>query len=349
MSGHAAIAAAFTQQSAWCTRLGSPFTATLLTLLAEDLGAGGPTAALAGAWPGDPVADALALRLAGALHALVLRGEVPALAACYPPHPTPGLDALKEAVRTALTERSFFIRAFLQSPPQTNEVGRSAVLLGGFLAVAADTRLPLYTLEIGASAGLNLLWDKYQYRLGDAAWGEPQSPVALAPAWKGALPPLSAPLHVAARAGCDIAPVDLQDNAQRLRLTAYVWADQRARLGRLQAAIDVARSAGIRVAQADASEWVEARLADPAPGHATVLYHSIMWQYMPEATRARIAASIADAGGRATPTAPLAWLRFEPPADADAPELHLTAWPGGHLRVLAKAHPHGNAIHWLEP
>jgi len=339
-----AVLAAFAKQIGWCERLGSPFTARLLALLADDISRGGPAAALAGDWPGDPIADALPLRFAGALHALVLAGAAPDLAACYPPHATePAWPALRDVLATRAAE----IRQILASPPQTNEVGRSAVLLGGFLAVAATTALPLRLLEIGASAGLNLVWDRYRYRLGTAAWGDPASPLLLAPEWQGDLPPLAAPVQVAERAACDVAPIDLADPAQRLRLRAYVWADQRERLARLDAAIAIARAAGHRVDRADAADWLRARLAVPAEGRATVLYHSIMWQYMPAATRAAIAAEIDEAGARATPAAPFAWLRFEPPSAEAAPELALTLWPGGEPQRLAVAHAHGSKVAWL--
>ncbi|MFZ6764955.1 DUF2332 domain-containing protein [Pseudoroseomonas sp. WGS1072] len=343
----AAVLEAFRKQIAWCERLGSPFTARLLGLLAEDLAAGGPAADLAGHWPGDPVADALALRLAGALHALVLSGEAPALAACYPPRANARADAPDAAaLRAVLLARRAEIAAFLASPPQTNEVGRSGVLLGGFLEIAHRAGLPLRLLEIGASAGLNLLWDRFHYTLGDAVWGDPASPVRLAPRWTGPLPPLAAPVRVASRGACDRSPVDLRDPAQRLRLRAYVWPDQQDRLARLDGAIALALGAGSRVEPADAGDWVAARLAEPAEGQATVLYHSIMWQYMPAATRARIAGALSEAGARATAAAPLAWLRFEPPQAEARPELRLTLWPGGGESLLATAQAHGQTVDW---
>ncbi len=245
-----------------------------------------------------------------------------------------------------MTQRAAFIQAFLASPPQTNEVGRSGVLLGGFACIANVTGLPLRTLEIGASAGLNLIWDQYRYTIGSAAWGDPASPVHLAPEWAGPLPPLSATLSVAWRAACDIAPIDIADAGQRLRLQAYVWPDQRDRLMRLVAAISLAREAGHRVVQADAATWLRDHLAAPQPGLATILYHSIMWQYMPEATQSAITALMQAAGGRATRQAPLAWLRYEPPPGGGEPELRLTTWPGGEQR-LAIAHPHGRTVTWL--
>ncbi len=341
------ILSAFDVQVGWCSSLGSRFTANVLSLLRNDLADGGRTAELLRSWPGDPLADALPLRLAGALHALVLTHQAPDLAACYPPFHSTSRDRLWPALNEAVMHHDGMIRQFLTSPPQTNEVGRSGVLLGGFLTVAALTGLPLRVLEIGASAGLNLIFDQYRYRLGPASWGDPGSPVALAPDWEGGQPPLAAPLRVVERAACDRAPVDLEDDAQRLRLKAYVWADQTERLARLEGAIALARRERLTVERADAAHWVPERLATLPEGQTTVLFHSIMWTYVPAHDQALIAAAIAAAGRRATHEAPLAWLRFEPSSTASGPELTLTTWPGERHRRLATASAHGNAIRWL--
>jgi hypothetical protein len=247
----------------------------------------------------------------------------------------------------ALREHGDYIKRFIESPPQTNEVGRSAVLLGGFLEIAAATELPLRLLEIGAGAGLNLLWDRFYYRLGDADWGDPASLVQLAPAWQGGLPPLAAPIRVAARAGCDLGPIDVTDENQRLRLRAYVWADQTERLQRLDGAIALARSHAVKVERTNATAFLQRELAAPCPGQATVLYHSIMWNYVADADKTAIAQIVRDAGHRATPAAPLAWLRFEIEAKDKFPVLELTLWPGGQNRRLAIANPHGASVEWL--
>src|ERR1700733_456075 len=336
---------AFDKQIGWCEKLASPFTAGLLTILRDDIAAAGATAELARAWPGDPVADALALRMAGALHGLALTDEAPALGANYPPAAA-SIEQLRPVIREVVLEHQSAIRAFLVSPPQTNEVGRSGVLVGGFLEIAKETGLPLRCLEIGASAGLNTIWDRYHYRPGAVGGGDPPSPVGIAPSWEGPSPPVDAPLRVIERDACDIAPVDLEDPAQRLRLRAYVWADQHERLSRLESAVDLARAHGPRVEQADAAEWVRTKLGEPAAGSATVLYHSIMWQYMPPGTQADILASLERAGDRATSAAPLAWLRLEPLASASAFELRMTLWPGAREFQLAVAHPHGSSVSW---
>lgn len=337
-------------QSKACAYLGSAFHAELLNCAAADLEAGGAVAPLLAPWAGaDPkaiMAAAVPLRLLGALHDLVLSGEDAALSAAYPsPNRTADAQvAWREAAR-AIVEREAQFAAFMQHEPQTNEVRRSVCLLGGFLTIARETGLPLRCFEIAASAGLNLSWDKYNYRLGDAAWG-PESPVHLPTDWSGPLPPLDAEVAVIERAACDRRPVDLTDPVQRRRLLAYVWPDQFERLDRLRAAIDLALAMEIAVETADAVAWTK-RVASPSPGAATVIYHSVFWQYMPAKSQAALRQVIEDFGAAATPEAPLAWLRMEPPPENMAGmEVRLTLWPGGEERVLADVHPHGASVRW---
>lgn len=237
------------------------------------------------------------------------------------------------------------LAAFMDHEPQTNEVRRSAALLGGFLTVARETGLPLRCFEIAASAGLNLSWDRYRYDLSGSAWG-PDSPVLLPSDWSGALPPLDAQVRVVHRQACDRRPVDLKAPVQRRRLQAYVWPDQFDRLERIRAAIDVALANDVNVEAADAVDWT-ARSARPSPGAATVIYHSVFWQYMPAASQAALRQAIEYLGASATNDAPLAWLRMEPPPENTAiMEVRLTIWPGGEERILAVVHAHGASARW---
>lgn len=341
-----AVRDAFRRQAEVCADMGSPFTARLCALAADRLAPGGPVADRVLAWPGDPSnrADALPLRLAGALHALVLERRDPALARAYPPHEADDA-ALWSAAAAAMEAHAPFLLRRLDGPPQTNETQRSAALCPGYLTVAAETGLPLVCSEIGASAGLNLLWDRFAHRFGPAAWGDPASPVRIAPDWRGPPPPLPT-ATVAERAGCDLAPLDPTDPEAELRILSFVWADQTDRLTRTRAALALAREAGLRVERADAADWLETRLARPRPGYAHVVAHSIMWQYLPEPTQARIIALIKAAGARAAADAPLAWLRLEPDGAAPGAAVTLTLWPGGEARLLGRADFHGRWVHW---
>ncbi len=339
---------AWTRQIAWCDANGSPFTARVLEAAWADRERGGALRELLPDWPGDAGADAVPLRLAGALHAMALDGSDVGLAALYPPQ-REQWDATRGpiAVARALATQPERVKSYLRVAPQTNEIGRSAVLLPGFAAIAAHTGLPLATFEIGASAGLNQLWHRYRYELGSTRWGDAASSVLICSDWRGVAPQLPPRIDIASYAACDMAPIDLRAGASALRLLSYVWPDQGERLERLRAAIALAQRLDVQVEAADALRWVQGALATSRAGEATVLYHSVMWQYMPQATRDTLRSTIGAAGERATREAPLAWLAFEPP-DADAHMLlTLTLWPGGQPRVLARAHPHGRWIEWI--
>jgi hypothetical protein len=355
------VRGAFAHQAEFCVELGSPFTARVCALAAERLAPGGAVADRVLGWPGDPSnrGDALPLRLAGALHGLVLEARDAGLAAVYPPnHAGVSDDDLWRAMQASFAGHADYILGRLAGPPQTNEVQRSAALTPGFLTVAALTGLPLALTELGASAGLNLVWDRFAYRFGPDSWGDPASPVAIAPDWRGGSPPLP-PVRVVERVACDRAPVDLADPAARLRLLSFVWADQTERLARIRAAMTLAGTAEVTIARADAGEFVAERLATQRPGAVHVVYHSIIWSYLGPDGQARIRAAIEAAGARATEAAPLAWLRLEGDGatslawrrrdgDATAPGagLALTLWPGGREQTIAHADFHGRWVEW---
>jgi len=286
----------------------------------------------------DPGPSALALRLMGAVHRLVLSGKAPPLASHYPSTGGEPRDAWP-AFLELLRERRDELRALIDHPVQTNEPARCAALLGGFLEVARTTGLPLRLLEVGASAGLNLRFDRYRYELGDARWGPPESPVLIRARLSGR-PPLDTPVDVASRAGCDQRPLDPVSDEGRLALASYVWSDQVERHTRLQAALGVAEQMAASVDRAGAVEWTEARLAEPAPGVVTVVFHSIVMQYLSSAERERFERSLEAAPGL------VAWLRMEA-SDRDLTEVRLTLWPGGEDRLLALAGYHGDPVEWL--
>jgi len=342
-----AVIEAFRDQVRWCGELGAPFTQCLLIAALADLESGGWLARRIGDWPGDPVADAVPLRVAGALHALVLAEKSPALARHYPPHGRSDDAALWPAAIAALQADAPLLDDYLASTPQTNEIGRSALLLAGFSEIVARHAAPLRLLEIGASAGLNMQWDRYRYRFSDVVRGDAASSVEIQCDWTGVLPP-AVTIDVRERRGCDLAPIDLSDTSQQLRLRSYVWPDQPQRLARLDAAIALALRTGLApVDAADAAEWLPAQLAHPAHGVTTVVYHTIVWMYLPVPVREALTAAVHDAGQRATTANPLAWLSFEFPAKSRPAELTLTEWPGAAARTLARAHPHGSWVEWL--
>jgi len=342
----APIVEAFRSQARTAHEMGSALVGALLERVAEDLAAGGPAAELVAGWRGHPLLDNLPLRLMGAVHREVLAGRAPALAGFFPSvggsfEP----EGAWKALRALLADEAPRLRAALEGPVQTNEVRRCCALLGGFLEVAARTGLPLGLLEIGASAGLNLRFDRYRYRLGPHAWGDPDAALALDTAWSGPPPALGAPLRVVGRAGCDLRPVRVGRAEERLRLLSFIWPDQAERLERVGRAAELAAADPPPVAAARARDWLEAALAAAPEGRATVLYHSVMWWYLPEEERRAVTALVRAAGARATTAGPLAWLRMEGTNPRET-EIRLWTWPGDADRRLGRAHYHGAWVAW---
>ncbi len=352
MSDFEALIDVLRLQAGACAAMGSAFSGELLQGAAEATQTDDAFRFAFRPWDqksrGEIFADATPLRWLGAMHDAALAAPESPLAKAYPAADRPGdVAAAWTFVEAHMRSEPDRVAAFMRHEPQTNEVRRSAVLLPGFLAIAAAARLPLRILELGASAGLNQLWDRRRYLLGpDMAWGPDDAPFSLDIEWRGEPPPLDAAVEVVARAACDRNPLALTDPAQRRRLRAYLWPDQLDRLARFDAAVAEALAAGVTVDQADAVAWTTAN-ATPIPGAATVVFHSVFLQYMPKESQAALVEALKTFGDRATLETPLAWLRMEPsPENPAVMELRLTLWPEGEDRLLAHAHPHGAWIEW---
>ncbi|MGI8754813.1 MAG: DUF2332 domain-containing protein [Acidimicrobiales bacterium] len=326
-----------------CELAGSPLYAQALLVVADDVAAEGPCARLLDLYADASLGDAVLLRFLGALHLAVLSGRAPELAVHYPSAGGTPHDGLAGALVDAVEANGDLIAAGLEQCVQTNEVGRSAALIGGYLTLAADG-LPLRLREVGTSAGLNLLADQYRYEAGGSAFGPVDSPLVFREPWIPRTPDLSAPLDIADRRGCDLAPIDVTLEPDRLRLRSFVWPDQLERLTRLDAAIAVARRFPPVIDTADAVTWLQWELADRCPDVTTVVAHSITLQYLSPAERTAMVAVITEAGQRASDAAPVAWLRLEP--GGDQADLYLTRWPGGETRLLATSAYHGPPVVW---
>lgn len=338
----------FVKQSQACASLGSPYTAALLARAADWLHDASPVATRLNHWPQQGSDDAVPLRFAGAVQALALSGRSPALAKAHDGFDSgspPDIEVLWPIIVNAIAANSEFVDRFLDTAPQTNEVGRAGVLMAAAHELANHFNLPFQLLECGASAGLNLGFDQYRYRLGDLKTGPQGAKPHIAPRWDGPSPP-AAHIKVDGRKGCDVAPLDLEDADNRLRLRSYVWADQTARIWRLNAAIDTTRAIGIPVERAAIGNWLEDALAPQRTGRLTLVFHTIVWMYLPAFEVALAEARIREAGARATSKAPLARLAMEWNPVTSSAEIGLTTWPGGKTRQLGFAHAHGDWIEW---
>jgi hypothetical protein len=338
----------FRLQAAGCRHGGSEFYGGLCDELAQNAEAGGPVVAAMGEFADAPFGPAYHLRLLGGLHLMALSGDVPELRAQYPSTGGDGdAHAAWQIIEPILRARPAALNDALHRPLQTNEAGRAAPLASGMAVVAAGTPgLPWRLLEIGSSAGLNLRLDRYWYEADGRGWGEPTSPVRFIDVWDDGDPPFNAAATVTSRRGCDIAPIDITQPGMDLRLLSFVWPGQTDRFERLEAALAIARDMPVEIDARPVTEWLPEQLASPVPGVATIVFHSVMWQYLSMADRATVERVLHEAGARATRDAPLAWLRLEPPPRITHNELRLTMWPGGDETLLATAGFHAGRIKW---
>lgn len=355
-------------QARSCRDLGAPFTAALLERAARDVRRGGPVSRVLAGHEQDPGPSALGLRFVGAVHRLVLSGAAPDLAAAYPREGAPGDPA--RAVRVlpvAVAAHEDRLRGWLGQAPQTNEVGRAAPLWGGLLRLLAEglgagtgvggRPIRVRLRELGSSAGLLLAADRVRYEAADGStWGPPTSPVVLDRAWDRApwawAPGPPPDVEVVDREGADPAPLDPRDPEDVRRLASFVWPEQAERVERLRGALRLAAEGDARVLRQGAADLVAA--LHRQDGAVTVVWHSVVRQYLDRAERDAVDDGLARLGAGATPLAPLVHLAFEP--------LRLTAhgehrfvvaasvWdgraPGPVTRVLGGAHPHGVPVTW---
>lgn len=346
MTGH--LVRSLRVQGRACAELGSPMYGDLLDRMADDVDAGGVFADVLAGHEDVSLRQAVPLRLLGGLHRVVLDGRAPALRRWYPSIGGQwDTEAAWPAITQTAVEQSEELRAALATPPQTNEVGRAAALIGALLMLSRRFDLPIRLFEIGCSAGLNLRADHYCYRYRGGRWGRLDSPVRIDDAWRGTLPPDTS-LRIVARRGYDIAPIDATSRDGELTLLSFVWPDMTVRLSRLRGAIRVAREVPVRLQRRSATDAV-ADLA-VAPDTLTVLWHSITWQYLSREEQAAVAAGIEAVAAQAGSRSPFVHLRLEPqrrsPGSAIAFVVQARSWPDGDDELLAECSPHGPPVTW---
>jgi hypothetical protein len=222
--------------------------------------------------------------------------------------------------------------------------------MGGLLSLRH--RLPVRLFEIGSSGGLNLLADRFAYadESGAVVVGDPASAVRLDGAWRGRRLDPWPDLAIVERHGSDVMPVDVSTTEGRLTLTAYVWPDQTARHERLRGALALAERTPIEVRRQDAVSFADA--IELRAGCTTVLWHSVMWQYLSRDEQDALTGRIEALGAAATDEAPFAHLFLEPTRRTPDSEhdflVVLTEWPTGERRILGDSAGHGIPTTWDE-
>lgn len=291
--------------------------------------------------------DAMPLRLAGGLHNLFRRGFEPDLGKIYSGE-VDDQAAVDKIVGEVVERHDAELLPWFDTPPQTNEAGRSASFIAALHWLASRVTPNFELNEIGSSAGMNLLIDRNRYDLAGITSGPANAPLTIRPTWNGPPPPADM-FRIVSVHGCDIQPIDVRDDAAASRLMAYIWPEMPERFARMEAGIKMIRERAVDLVQADAADFVETRLAAPqAQGSTRVLMHSIVWQYLPDNAQERITTAMKAAGSNATPATPLAWISLETNRNSFRHELKVSHWPGdGETVLLGEAHAHGAWLNWL--
>jgi hypothetical protein len=261
----------------------------------------------------------------------------------------PGAFGSWETFSAALDRQAEFLATFIaERGIQTNEVQRSWVLLPCFLEVARRTGADTFDLvELGPSAGLNLVWDRYRYRYEAGRWGALDAPLELTGEERAAIPEelLSLAPRVRSRIGIDTNPVDVTSDEDARLLKSFVWADQTARLHRLDRAIDALRAEPPELVEGDFVELLPEVLAERRTDALTVVFQTGTLGYLSAEERGRLRIELAEAGA----AAPLAFVSTGGPRERGATYwgVSLQIWAPGELELVAEADFHGSWLEWL--
>ena len=341
------LPALFRDMAATCRRLHAPTYADLAGFVADDVESFGPFLAILEPYADARVGDMVPLRFFAAIQRLVLERRAPELGVFLATlgGTAPESDAARAACRTALRQvvaaHGQAIAEGLRWFPQTNEVGRTAVLVALLREIGSEWGLPVRLHEIGASAGLALRADALVS-------------AGIVPAERediGGVP------EIVERLGCDAAPIDPLTADGRLLLTSFIWPDHPERFERLRGALDLAGRVPADVVAQDALDYVrDLRLRE---GTTLVLWHSAMWMYLPPESRRAIERALARLGEGASATSPLVHVALEPTSEVSGEQhvfrLRVTCWPGmdevpaGMPVTRATTPPSGLPVSWSVP
>jgi hypothetical protein len=306
-----------------------------------------------------PPPQQLPVLLLAAVHSIVLAEPELELAAWYPSvtgEPRHG-DPYPAFASLCRSRRHEIERLLSTRHTQTNEVARCALFVPPLAAIAAEIG-PIALVDVGTSAGLNLQLDRYHYTYLPGGEVGTTSTVEIVAGTRGAVPVPAGLPAIVARIGIDPQPIELADADQARWLRACVWPDQRDRLHRLEAAIEIALAnpPDIRKGTAVGDVAVCVEQASNS-GHPVVLNSWVLNYLTADERRAYVAELDRLGAGR-----DLSWLYAEAPAMCDGVPfasgndgehrtvLTLVTWRAGRrtLQQLAIAHPHAYWIQWGE-
>ncbi len=321
----------------------------LYSRLSEGIGQDqGLKALCAHARAGQPHAN----MILGAVHFLLLRGA---------DHPLKRFYATTRGTTSAQNEDPFpdfldFVRANRATIQRlietrvtnTNEIGRSALLHPGFRFIAMQADAALSLIEIGPSAGLNMIWDTYGMRYCKdgkiAASINEGAPLVIESELRGEHLPPTGPLpEIGGRVGLELNPVDLSNADDRDWLRALIWPDQSARLKRMDTAIELFMQHKPVIRTGDALEQLPDALADVPRSQTACIYHTIAIYQFSREMKQGLEDILTVAGLRQ----PIWRLSFE--YDGARYILSAIRYSDGvrQEKRLASGHPHGTWLEWL--
>ena len=326
----------FRRQAEHFALLGSPVYGQLAGQLAEDPAPARPII-------GDDASWDLGLRLFGAVHHHVLLGIAPE-----------ALSGEWDDFTAALVEHAASLRRFVEEQGvQTNETQRCVALVPAFLTLSRETGLPLDLIELGPSAGLNLVFDRYGYRYAEGVFGDPDARLAFAANERRPVPAalLLTPLEIRRRRGIDLAPIDVATEEGSVLLHSFLWPGSTERAARLDGAIATLLESPSRpeLLRGDYVDLLPDLLAQRSADALTVVFQTASTGYLAQERYDLLGASLEEAGADGRPLAWVSSRRMEERefVEDDRWELELRVWPSP-ARLVALVDFHGNWVDWVE-
>ena len=263
------------------------------------------------------------------------------------PNPAPPAAAWPHFRRFCLAHRDAIAELLRSRAVNTNEIGRAACLMPAFARVAQRIgRTQLHFIEVGASAGLLLNWDRYRYDYGNGvSAGDTDSPVRIQCRLRIGHPDFRlGEARFGRRIGLDLHPIRPNNPDDRRWLTALVWPDMPARLAYLRPALELAEQAPPDLRAGDGVALLPEVAAELPAGEPVCVYHAFTRNQFDAATRDRFEFVLA----RIATARPLFHVSLEWESDA-APLLRLASRVGGGLDeiLLARCDAHGTWLDWL--
>jgi len=287
----------------------------------------------------------------GAIHYLLLRGLRHQLSSFYP---SLSGSTIKEDdpypfFRSFCLENRKEIEDLISTRRvQTNEVQRCTCLMPAYAVAYRRAGKPLSIVDLGASAGLHLLWDHFGYDYGEGKkFGDPSSPVQLACLLHGNVsPPFPSRLPlVAYRVGIDLNPIDVNDPKMMLWLKALVWPEHLKRAETLNSAIELAKQIPPAVIRGDVLAVLPEVLSKVPVETAVCISHSHLVYQFPKELRERFFSMINECGAHRD----IFQISYEWWPGKDKSELELSIFENGakQEQLLAYCNPHGEWLQWV--